>query len=421
MSKDLMYRSPESNGQTVNNRLAKSPPEEPDASIAHVRVCEGPGRRRPGLLDNCRERFLKVMNFETADHPIYWEVEGFLGGNYGTETGSTIDCWRQQGLSIPLGLDIREYFGFDHFEEGVNLCLVGEKPIFKDETIEETDEYRVWRAGNGVTMKRLKKTMCMPQFIDYPIKDRQSWAVYKKRLEDARRDLRLDAGKWESYKKRIKTRDHALGINAASLYGRLRDLIGTEQLSMLFYDDPGLVHEMMEYFTDNFLKDTARALDELDIDYACLGEDIAFKNGPLISPAMFREFMAPLYRKVTACLRSHGIKYIFVDSDGDINSLIPLWLECGVNGFYPLEVNAGMDPVQLRKKYGRDIILLGGVDKMPLIRGDKAAIKAEVMKKLPYLFSQGGYIGGIDHGVPPDVSFESYSYYAGLVSDVMYG
>jgi len=370
---------------------------------------------------NCRERFLKTMNFEPVDHPVYWEVEGFIGGNYGTNSGSTIDCWKQQGLSIPIGLDVREYFGFDHFEEGIDLCLVGGKPAFREETIEETDEYRVWRAGSGVTMKRLKKTMCMPQFIDYPIKDRKTWNEYRDRIEECGREVRLDAEKWESYQKRLKVRDHALAISAGGLYGPLRDLTGTEQLSMLFYDDSALVHEMMEYFMERFLKNHAHALKELDINYACIGEDIAFKNGPLISPAMFREFMAPLYKQITARLRSHGIKYIFVDSDGDINSLIPLWLECGVNGFYPLEVNAGMDPVQLRKKYGRDIILLGGVDKMPLIRGDKAAIKAEVMKKLPYLFAQGGYIGGIDHGVPPDVSFESYSYYAGLVRDVMYG
>ena len=136
---------------------------------------------------------------------------------------------------------------------------------------------------------------------------------------------------------------------------------------------------------------------------------------------MFREFMLPIYKKMTSLLGEYGIKYIFVDSDGDINELIPLWLEGGINGFYPLKVNAGMDPAALRKKYGKDIILLGGIDKMPLIKGDKRAIKEEVMKKLPFLFSQGGYIGGIDHGVPPDVSFESYRYYVGLVNEIMYG
>lgn len=78
---------------------------------------------------NCRERFLKETEFEPVDHPIYWEVEGFITGEYGTGTGSTIDRWKKEGLSLPYGIDIRDYFGFDHFEEGVDLCLIGGSPF----------------------------------------------------------------------------------------------------------------------------------------------------------------------------------------------------------------------------------------------------------------------------------------------------
>lgn len=368
-----------------------------------------------------RERFVKVTEFQPVDHPIYWEVEGFISSDYGTETGSTIDRWKKEGLYLPFGIDIRDYFGFDHFEEGVDLCFVGGRPLFEEITIEETDEYRIWRREDGVTLKRLKKTMAMPQWLDFPIKDRKTWKEYKRRIEDSRRGIHLDSEKWESYKERLKRRDHPLAIHPGSLYGGLRDLIGVERFSFMFHDEPLLVSEMMEYFNENRMGDIQKALNEIDIDYACFGEDIAYKNGPLISPKMFREFMLPIYKKMTFLLKKHGINYIFVDSDGNIEELIPLWLEGGVNGFYPLEVNAGMDPVKLRKKYGKDIILLGGIDKMPLIKGDKRAIKEEVMKKLPFLFSKGGYIGGLDHGVPPDISFDSYRLFIELVREIMYG
>lgn len=99
-----------------------------------------------------------------------------------------------------------------------------------------------------------------------------------------------------------------------------------------------------------------------------------------------------------------------MDSDGDISELIPLWLEGGVNGMFPLEVAAGMDAVQLRKKYGKELILWGNIDKRALIKG-KDAIKEELDKKVPFLISQGGYFPGIDHLVPPDISLENFNFY----------
>ena len=71
---------------------------------------------------------------------------------------------------------------------------------------------------------------------------------------------------------------------------------------------------------------------------------------------------------------------VTVDSDGNIEELIPLWLESGVNGFLPLEVAANMDAISMRKQYGRNIVLIGNIDKRALI-GGKEAIKREVEHK----------------------------------------
>ena len=128
----------------------------------------------------------------------------------------------------------------------------------------------------------------------------------------------------------------------------------------------------------------------------------------------------PHYKNVTEFLHKHGIDIITVDSDGNIEKLMPLWLESGVNGFLPLEVAAGMDAVALRKEYGKDVILIGNIDKGVLARG-KEAIQQEVMSKVPYLLSQGGYFPAIDHGVPPDVSFENYMYYLRLSREISKG
>ena len=99
---------------------------------------------------------------------------------------------------------------------------------------------------------------------------------------------------------------------------------------------------------------------------------MAYCAGPLISPKMFRQFMIPRYRRITDLARSRGIDTIFVDSDGDVSQLIPLWLAAGVNGVYPMEVAAGMDVVALRRQYGKDLLMTGGIDKRVLAQDRRA-------------------------------------------------
>ena len=127
--------------------------------------------------------------------------------------------------------------------------------------------------------------------------------------------------------------------------------------------------------------------------------------------------MLPYYKRITGFLRKNGLEIIFVDSDGNIEELLPLYLEGGVNGVWPLEVAAGMDAVTLRKKYGRNLLMVGNIDKRMLARG-KDEIEKEVLKKVPYLCSQGGYIATVDHAVPPDVSLENYLYYRDLLRKI---
>ncbi len=160
-----------------------------------------------------------------------------------------------------------------------------------------------------------------------------------------------------------------------------------------------------------------RVVKDIRIDQATFLEDMAYNAGPLISPAMVRKFMMPRYKKIINLLHNNGVDIIFVDSDGNVNELIPLWLEVGINHVWPLEVAAGNDAVAMRKKYGKDLILGGAIDKRALIKGKKA-IREEVMSKVPFLLEQGGYFPTIDHMVPPDITFENYCYYINLMREV---
>jgi uroporphyrinogen decarboxylase len=143
---------------------------------------------------------------------------------------------------------------------------------------------------------------------------------------------------------------------------------------------------------------------------------MAYRTGPLISPAMVRRYMLPRYARVVSVLRERGVPFIGLDSDGRIDSLIPVWLEAGLNFLYPFEAQAGMDVVEVRKKYGRDLRIWGGVDKRALARG-RCAIDAELERLAP-LIAEGGYIPHTDHSIPPDVSFDSYRYYMERLHEV---
>jgi uroporphyrinogen decarboxylase len=126
--------------------------------------------------------------------------------------------------------------------------------------------------------------------------------------------------------------------------------------------------------------------------------------------------MLPRYRKVVDFLRGRGVKYIGLDSDGLIDPLIPVWLDAGLNCLYPFEVQAGMDVLAVRKKYGKELRIWGGVDKRALASGP-VAIDTELARLHP-LMTEGGYIPHTDHSLPPDISFQNYIYFMKKMSEI---
>jgi len=119
--------------------------------------------------------------------------------------------------------------------------------------------------------------------------------------------------------------------------------------------------------------------------------------------------MLPAYKRFSAFLREMRVKHIIVDTDGNCWNLIPLFLEGGITGLYPMEVAAGMDVVEVRKRYA-NLQIMGGIDKRMLARGKKE-IDEELEGKIPFMLKRGGYIPHVDHHVPPDVSLENFVYY----------
>jgi uroporphyrinogen decarboxylase len=289
-------------------------------------------------------------------------------------------------------------------------------PPFEVRVIEEDQHTRTFVDADGITQEILKGVEpAMPRFLEFPVRTRQDFEHLLSRYES--RDPSRYPDEWDVYKAQVKDRDYPLGLMFDGFFGRLRKWMGLENMLYTLMDDPSLFAAMCDFHAEFILETIGKAIEEIDVDYVNIWEDMAFKTGPLMSPRHVREYMLPGYRKLIDLLRGNGVDIIFVDSDGNLDLLIPIWLEAGINGVWPIEVAAGMDPVALRKQYGQDLLLVGGIDKRQLSKG-KAEVYTEVMRRVPPLIEEGGYIPTVDHSVPPDVPLENYVYFRELLADL---
>ncbi len=353
-----------------------------------------------------RERFHATFRYENPDRVFLMQQWVF---------GDTRQRWLREGM--PWDTHFASYFGFDRME--MIPIETGQLPELDWKTIESGPGWHVREDEFGGRMKCwTDRGIGMPQWLTYPVRGRETWERLKKRLNPDAPNRYPEY--WDDIKRTYKTRDYPLGIHAGSFYGWIRNLVGMEHLALWYWDCPDLVHEMTEYMADFMLKLIDRALNEIpDIDYALMWEDMAMKTGSLISPKLFREFMLEPLKRVTKTLNEYGIDIIMLDCDGNVDELIPLWLEANVNLMFPLEVAAGCDALKYREQFGQDLLLLGHIDKRALRDGcTKKDVEDEVMSKVPALIAQGGFSPMVDHAVPPDVPYENFKHYLDLVTEI---
>ena len=200
-------------------------------------------------------------------------------------------------------------------------------------------------------------------------------------------------------------------LEAGSLIGIIRDMLGVEELSYLYADDEELYREIIDTVAEDQYDNVKTALERgLRPDVAHFWEDICYKNGPLVTPAVFAELVGPHYKRMTSLLKAYGCNIVSLDCDGCIDTLLPIWLENGVNTMFPIEVgtwHASIAP--WREKYGRELRGVGGMNKN-VFAMDYAAVDKELERLRP-LVELGGYIPCPDHRIPLGAKWENIQYY----------
>jgi uroporphyrinogen decarboxylase len=351
---------------------------------------------------NNRERFLSVLQFEKPDWFPVMEYMGFWN--------EVVSAWNEQGHNFQTVDEIHEHFGLmrPHYVP-INFNFV---PPFEVRIIEETDRHITMIDEQGCTKKVEKRSSAMPHYLDFPIKGRRDFEAIRERLNPF--DVRYPAD-WDSLVKQYARRDYPLGLLIRGPFAFCRDFVHFERLMMMVYDDIDLIRDMMNFQVDFTIQLWDKAVREIDVDFVYLGEDMAYKNGPMFSPDILNELVAPLYHKLSDFFKSNGIRNFILDSDGCALKLLPMYIENGITGILPVERAAGMDPVKIRKEYPK-LQMIGGVDKLKIAEGG-AAIDSEIAK-IRGVVKSGGYIPSFDHSVPPIVSYHNYTVYMNKLKDL---
>jgi len=370
-----------------------------------------------------KERFNRSLQFKAVDRPPFIEIALWE---------QTVERWQDEGLpenraSADL-LSGNDYFGLEGYDI-VLFNLTFPQPCPVDRMIKEDERYVTFIDGMGRKRIALKEgtvrgmRMSMDYYAEHPIKTREDFRIIKSGYETDFED-RLPEN-WTEVKASLKKSlrpSMFLDRYFASFgyYSMLRNWMGTEGLSYMFYDDPVLVLVCRNFPTEFITAFLTIALSEVSFDLYYIHEDLAGRNGPLLSPGLFKRFILPHYSKLVALLKSCRVKNVIVDTDGNFEVLIPQFLEAGVEGFGPIEAAAGMDPLELRKKYGNSFFMIGGIDKR-VLTGDREALKRELKRVIPPMIEQGGFIPTIAHSIPPDVSMDSFKYYLEMKWKAIHG
>ena len=342
-----------------------------------------------------RELFHEIMHYGDFDRMpvLHW-----------TTWPEAHQEWLQQGL--PEDISEHEYLNAAPPNAPIPIDT-GLYPLFEEEMIEETDEYGIFRQSDGVVAQQWKNKSCIPHYIDFTMKDRSGWDEYKRRLQPSPERIPADL---DEQLQLLNGSDAPLRISTGSMIGWTRNWMGVQNMAYACYDDRDLISEISDTVANLVCWAIDQVAGKVRIDLGWGWEDICFKTGPLISPDIFEECCVPAYRKVADKLGEVGCDLYLVDCDGDISALAPLWLEAGVNIMLPVEIGTWhADPMALRKKYGKQCRIFGGIDKKELVKG-RAAIDAEIERRIP-LMREGGYIPLPDHLIIPGTPLDDYGYY----------
>jgi len=291
-----------------------------------------------------RERIKKIFDFKIPDRV----------GIFDDFSDGAIKKWRNE-KKLPRDVSPQEYFDFDirlfGFEQTFNIDL--EKSLFLE---------RINNPSIGESLK----------------------------------DNYDEANKKEKF----------LVLSLMEPFEHIAKILGEEKLLTMMAKDKDKATTLFKNSLESTLTMCQLLLDEgYNFDGAWLWGDFGYEKGLIFSTDYYNAFLFDFHKELCDFFAKNGMPVIF-HSDGNIKELIPHLIEAGVQAIEPLESNVGMNLFELKKEYGKDIILFGGIDE--LVFTDIKKAEKEIKLKFEYLMKGGGYIYHADSPILDNVSFKNY-------------
>jgi uroporphyrinogen decarboxylase len=359
---------------------------------------------------NQRQRCIETLTFGSPDR-IPFEPGG--------PRESTLARWRQEGLpaSVSWADHLFETLGIEREPTrprvglGVDFRMI---PQFEEKVLDHRGGHYIVRDWKGniceisdrfdVTYLRQAKDFVTRRWLRCPVQTPDDWEQMKRRYAlDSPGRFPADL---DQRCVKARDRDYILAVGFPGPFWQMREWCGFEGLCMMMVDQPGLVEDMAEFWTDFVSRALAEILPKVAPDIIHISEDMAYKAKAMISPAMTRRFCQPSWTRWCRQVKDVGCVLVDIDSDGFVGGLIPIWIESGVVVCDPVEVAAHNDINDFRHRFGRGMAYRGGIDKRAIAKGGRTML--DELKRVEPVLRDGGYIPGCDHAVPPDISWPNF-------------
>jgi len=357
---------------------------------------------------NHRERYLATILGQPVDRPLYYLSWG--------PWHTTWKRWEREGKPTDI-TDHRSFMDPDVLPYILPMNT-GPCPVLTSDIIAEDENFYIHYDSWGIKRRDYKHGESMSEFLEFPVKNRCDWEIYKEKYLNPDNPLRLDTP-WREQGQEWMEKGYPIQLGYypdAGVFGPYRWLMGDEEGLVALHTMPDLAHEIMDHITSLYLTVWEKVVQEVRVDVIHLWEDMCYVAGPLISPKMWEEFLGPNYRRIKAFAKAHSIPVISVDTDGQPERITPGMIRSGVNLLFPLEVAAGCDVNDWQRRFP-EMAFLGGIDKRALAKG-KTAIDIELDRIRPAI-ARGKYIPDLDHLIPDDVSWENYCYFAAQLKKIV--
>ncbi len=320
---------------------------------------------------NSRERFREIMRGEKADYVPYIEEP---------PRNEVLAAWRKQGL--PACVDPIQRYLTDRYE-------------VIEPNLSPLPSPRAWPA-------------CLADVREF-----------RKYLDPAD-DARLP-DEWEKTTQRLHSRDHlvflrvhrglflSLGVDGWARFEEAIHFLG---------DEPVAATELMRLQGEFAASVADRVLRQVDVDAAIFSEPISDTHGPLVSPRMYDGLVLRSLDPVFEVLRRFGVETLIFMTYANSRLLLPRVMKRGFNCLWAYEVNPeSMDYRSLRKEFGCDLRLIGGID-LDALREGRDAVRRELLEKIPQLLAEGRYIPVADGRIREDVPYANYVYFRDLLDEL---